>query len=121
MGELSDKLDMRAIQRHTAERNLLNASQFGFRAHHSTTLRCMGPTDHVTPKFEQQYDDRCGIRGHHSTLLLYKQSEMEFSTSLSNPTASLLFTRQRNMNVAFSANFNATSLQWSWYGLWRIN
>jgi hypothetical protein len=69
MGELSDKMDIRTNQRRTEERNLLNASQFGFRAHHSTTFRCIGPTDHVTPKFQQYvYVDRCGIRGPRGSL-----------------------------------------------------
>jgi hypothetical protein len=30
------------------ERGLLNASQFGFHARHSTTLQCMRLTGHVT-------------------------------------------------------------------------
>jgi hypothetical protein len=42
---------LRTIQKHTEERNLLNASQFGFRADHSTTFQCMGPADRVTLNF----------------------------------------------------------------------
>jgi hypothetical protein len=37
--------------KHIDERDLLNASQFGFRARHSTTLQCMRLTDHVTLNF----------------------------------------------------------------------
>jgi hypothetical protein len=40
-GKLFEKLILKTIHRHLAERNLLNASQFGFRARHSTTLQCM--------------------------------------------------------------------------------
>jgi hypothetical protein len=37
-GELFEKLILRTIQKHIEEINLLNASQFGFRAHHSIAL-----------------------------------------------------------------------------------
>jgi hypothetical protein len=39
------------IQKHTNEKNLLNANHFGFHALHSTTLQCMSLTDHVTLNF----------------------------------------------------------------------
>jgi hypothetical protein len=47
-GKLSEKSILRTIQKHTEERNLLNASQFGFRADYSITLQCMSLADHVT-------------------------------------------------------------------------
>jgi hypothetical protein len=47
-GKLLEKVILNIVQRYTEERNLLNASQFGFRARHSTTLQCMRLTDHVT-------------------------------------------------------------------------
>jgi hypothetical protein len=50
-GKLFEKLTLKTIHRHIAERNLLNASQFGFRARHSTTLQCMRLTDHVSLNF----------------------------------------------------------------------
>jgi hypothetical protein len=47
-GKLLEKIILKIVQRHIEERGLLNASQFGFCAHHSMTLRCMRLTDHVT-------------------------------------------------------------------------
>jgi hypothetical protein len=37
-GKVFEKVILEIVQRHIGERNLLNASQFGFRARHSTTL-----------------------------------------------------------------------------------
>jgi hypothetical protein len=45
------KMILRTIQKHAEERNLLNASLFGFREDHSTTLQCMRLEDHVTLNF----------------------------------------------------------------------
>jgi len=50
-GKLLEKVIYNIIQTNTSERNLLNASQFGFRARHSTALQCMRLTDHVTLNF----------------------------------------------------------------------
>jgi hypothetical protein len=50
-GKLFEKLILRTIQKHAEERTVLNASQFGFRADHSTTLQCMRLADHVTLNF----------------------------------------------------------------------
>jgi hypothetical protein len=44
--------DFKNNPKHTEERKLPNASQLGFRADHSTTLRCMSLTDHVTLNFD---------------------------------------------------------------------
>jgi hypothetical protein len=49
--KLFEKVILKIVQRHIEERGLLNASQFGFRARHSTTLQCMKFTDHVTLNF----------------------------------------------------------------------
>jgi hypothetical protein len=51
MGKLFEKLILRTIQKHTEERNLLNASKFGFRADDSMTLRCMRRANHDTFNF----------------------------------------------------------------------
>jgi hypothetical protein len=48
MGKLFEKLIIRTIQKQSEKRNLLNASKFGFRAHHSTALQCMTLADHIT-------------------------------------------------------------------------
>jgi hypothetical protein len=50
-GKLFGKQNLRKIQKRTEERNLLNASHFGFRIDHSTTLQCMRLADHITLKF----------------------------------------------------------------------
>jgi hypothetical protein len=47
-GKLFKKVFLKIIQRHSEERGLLNARQFGFCACHSTTLQCMRLTGHVT-------------------------------------------------------------------------
>jgi hypothetical protein len=39
------------VQRHIEVRDLLNASQFSFRAHHSMTLQCMRLMNHVILNF----------------------------------------------------------------------
>jgi hypothetical protein len=51
IGRLFKKVILKIIQRHTQERELLNANHFGFRVRHSTTLQCMKLTDHVTLDF----------------------------------------------------------------------
>jgi hypothetical protein len=47
-GKLFEKLILRIIQKHIEERNLLNTSQFGFRANHSTIFQGMRLADHFT-------------------------------------------------------------------------
>jgi hypothetical protein len=49
--QLRGNVILKILQKHTEERSLLNARQFGFRAWHSTTLQCMRLTDHVTLNF----------------------------------------------------------------------
>jgi hypothetical protein len=53
-GKLFEKVILQLVQKHIEERGLLNASQFGFRARHSTTLQCMRLTDHVTLNFNNK-------------------------------------------------------------------
>jgi hypothetical protein len=45
--KLFEEVILQVILRHTEGKNLLNASKFGFRANHNTTLQCMRLTDHV--------------------------------------------------------------------------
>jgi hypothetical protein len=53
-GKLFEKVMLNIAQKHIEERSLLNASQFAFRAWHSTTLQCMRLTDHVTLNFNNE-------------------------------------------------------------------
>jgi hypothetical protein len=50
-GKLFEKVVLNIVQTHIEERGLLNASQFGFRARHSTTLEYMRLSDHITSNF----------------------------------------------------------------------
>jgi hypothetical protein len=50
-GKVFEKVILEIIKRHIGERNLHNASQFGFCARHSTTLQCMRLADHMTLNF----------------------------------------------------------------------
>jgi hypothetical protein len=50
-GTLFEKAILKIDQQHREERGLLNASQFGFRAHHSMTLQCMRLMDHAILNF----------------------------------------------------------------------
>jgi hypothetical protein len=50
-GKLFEKVFLKIVPRHIENKGLLSASQFGFRARHSTTLECMRLTDHVTLNF----------------------------------------------------------------------
>jgi hypothetical protein len=61
MGKLFEKVIPKIIQRHTKVRGLLNASQFGFRAHHSTTLQRMRLTDHVTLNFNNNVSTAAAV------------------------------------------------------------
>jgi hypothetical protein len=84
-----EKVILKIIKRHTEERNLLNASQFGFRERHSTTLHCMRLADHVTLNFNNKMSTAAvfldiekafDTTWHHG--LLYKLSILELSTSV---------------------------------------
>jgi hypothetical protein len=89
-GKLCEKLILRAIQKHTEERNLLNSSQFGFRADHSTALQYMRLEDHVTLNFNNNNMSTAAMfldieKAFDTTWhpgLLYKLPELGFSTGL---------------------------------------
>jgi hypothetical protein len=53
-GKLFEKVILKILPKHIDERGLLNASQYGFRAGHSTTLQCTRLTDHVTLNFNNK-------------------------------------------------------------------
>jgi hypothetical protein len=95
-GKLLEEVILKIVQRHIEERGLLNASQFGFRARHSTTLRCMKLADHVTLNFldiEKAFDTIWHLD------LLYKLSELKFSVSLIKLISSFLSQRKFRVSV----------------------
>jgi hypothetical protein len=62
MVKLFKKVILKMVQTHNEERGLLNASQFGFHARHSTTLQCIRLTDHVTSNFNNNMSTAEGPR-----------------------------------------------------------
>jgi hypothetical protein len=80
---------------------LLNASQIGFRARHSTTLECMRLTDHVSLHFNNNMSTAAvflDIEKDFDTTwnagLLYKLSELQFPISLIKLIAYFLTNRK---------------------------
>jgi hypothetical protein len=71
-GKLFEEVILKTVQRHIEERGLLNASQFGFCAHHSATLQLMRLTDHVTLNFNNNI----------SMAAVYFDTEKAFDTTL---------------------------------------
>jgi hypothetical protein len=53
-GILFEKAILQIVQKHVREKHLLNANQFGFRARHSTALKCMRLANHVTLNFNNK-------------------------------------------------------------------
>jgi hypothetical protein len=105
-GKLFEKLIQKVLQKHIEERGLLNASQFGFRARHSTTLQCMRLTDHVTLNFNKKLSTATvflDIEKAFDTTwhcdLLYRLSKLEFSTSLIKLIGFFLSQRQFTVSV----------------------
>jgi hypothetical protein len=87
-GKLFEKLILRTVQKYIEEKNLLNASWFGFLVDHSPTLQCMRLADHISLKFnnimstaaafldiEKSFEKSC-----HSGLL-HTWSELKLSAS----------------------------------------
>jgi hypothetical protein len=95
-GKIFENVILKIVQRHIEERCLLNASQFGFRARHSTELQCIRLTDQVTLTFnnmstaavfldiEKDFDTTWQLR------LLYKLSKLKLSISLLKLISSFL-------------------------------
>jgi hypothetical protein len=104
-GKLFEKVILKLLQKHIDERGLLNASQFGFRARHSTTLQCMRLADHVTLNLNNKMStpavfldiEKAFDTTWHSGLL-YKLSKLEFSNSLTKLIGS--FRSQRKFRVS---------------------
>jgi hypothetical protein len=107
MGKLFEKVILKIVQRHTEERGLLNACWFGFCACHSTTLQCMWLMDHVALNFNNNISTAAvflDIKKAFDTIwhpgLLYKLSELEFSTNLIKLISSFLLQRTFRVSVA---------------------
>jgi hypothetical protein len=92
---------LRRIQKHIVERNILNATQFGFWADHSTIIQTMRLADHITPNFNNNMStapvlldiEKAFDKTWHSSPL-YKMSGLAFSTSLIKRIASFLTNRK---------------------------
>jgi hypothetical protein len=100
-GKLFEKVILKIVQKHIQERGLLNASHFGFSALHSTTLRFMRLTDHVTLNYNNNMSTAAMFMDIEKTFdttwhsgLLYKLSKLEFSTSLIKLISSCLSQRK---------------------------
>jgi hypothetical protein len=100
-GKLFEKVILQFLKKHIEEKGLLNASQFGFHARHSTTLQLMRLTDLVTLNFNNKMSMAAAFldiekafdtTGHSG--LLYKMSTFEFSTSLIQLIGSFLSERK---------------------------
>jgi hypothetical protein len=88
-GKLFEKVFLKLLQKQIEEKGLLNDSQFGFRARHSTTLQYMRLADYVTFNFNNKMSTAAVFLGTEKAFdttwhsgLLYKLSKLEFSASL---------------------------------------
>ncbi|PNF35683.1 hypothetical protein B7P43_G17443 [Cryptotermes secundus] len=105
-GKLFEKAILKFLHKHIEERDLLNASQFGFRARHSTTLQCMRLADHVTLNFNNKMStaavfldiEKAFDTTWHSGLL-FKLSKLEFPNSLTKLIGSFLSKRKFRVSV----------------------
>jgi hypothetical protein len=96
-GKLFEKVILKFVQKHTVEKGLHNASQFSFRARHSTTLQCMRLTDHVTLNFNNKMStdavfldiEKASDTTWHPDLL-YNLPKFEYSNTLINLLSSFL-------------------------------
>jgi hypothetical protein len=105
-GRLFKKIFLKIFQRYIEEKGLLNASQFGSRARHNTTLQCMRLTDHVTLNFNNNMSTAAVLLDIEKTfdktwhlVLLYKLSELKFLTSLIKLINSFLSQRKFRVSV----------------------
>jgi hypothetical protein len=103
---LFQEVILNVVQRHIEERGLLNPSQSGFRAYHSTTLQCMRLTDHVTLNFNNNMSTAAVISDIEKAIdtawhpgLLYKLPQLKFSASLFKPINSVLSQRKFRVSV----------------------
>jgi hypothetical protein len=105
-GKLFGKVKLKIVQSHTEERRLRNASQFGFRAHHSIILQSMRPMDHVAPNNNSNtftaavcLDIGKDLDNTWHNGLLYKLSKLEFSAGLIKFISSFILRREFRVSV----------------------
>jgi hypothetical protein len=105
-GKVLEKVILEIVHRHIGDRNLLNTSQFGFCADHSTTLQCMRLVEHVTLHFNNNMSTAAvflDIEKAFDTTwqpgLHYKLSKLQFSTSLIKLITSWLSQRKFKVSV----------------------
>jgi hypothetical protein len=109
-GKLFEKVIQKIVQRQLDTKNLLNASQFGFRARHSTTLQCMRLTDHITLTFNNNMStaavfldiEKAFDTTWHSGLL-YKVSKLQFPENVTKLINSYL--KNRKLQSLSKANY----------------
>jgi hypothetical protein len=105
-GKVLEKVILQIVQKHIGEQNLLNTSESGFRARHSTTLQCMRLADHVTLNFNNDMSIAAvflDIEKAFDTTwhpgLLYKLSKLNSSTILIKLISSFLSQRKFRVSV----------------------
>jgi hypothetical protein len=105
-GKLFEKIILQIFQKRIGERSLLNASQFSFRARHSTTLQCMRIADHVTLNFNNKMSTAAvflDIEKAFDTMwhtgLLHKLSKLNFLTRMTKLINSFLLQRKFIVSV----------------------
>jgi hypothetical protein len=105
-GKLFEKVIQKIVQRHSENKGLLNASQFGFRACHSITWQYKRITDHITLNFNNKMSTAAvflDIEKAFDTTwhpgLVYELSKLEFSTSLIKLISPFLSQRKFRVSV----------------------
>jgi hypothetical protein len=94
------------VHRHFEDRDLLNASQFGFLDRRSTTLQCMRLTDQVTLNFNNNMstavvflDIEKAFDTTWHACMVYKLSKLEFSAGIITLISSFLSNRKFIISV----------------------
>jgi hypothetical protein len=103
-GMLLEKVILKRVQRHIEEKDLLNASQFGF--HHSMTCQCIRLTNHVTLNFNNNMpmgavflDTEKAFDATWHLGLLFKLSTLQFSITLIKLIGSFLSQKKFKVSV----------------------
>jgi hypothetical protein len=102
MCKVFEKVILEIVKRHIGERNFLNASQFGFRACHSTALQCTRLADHFNNNMSTAavfLDIKKAFDTSWQPGLQYKLSKLQFSTSLIKLISSRLSQRKFRVSV----------------------